>query len=83
MSEAIVTEEFDAKATPIEDFDVSREALMQSNQHWDFFARMRDEAPVHYCKDSMFGPNWSITRFADIMEIEKTGRTLRPIWALR
>ena len=26
---------------------------------------------MHYCKDSMFGPYWSITRFADIMEIEK------------
>ena len=44
---------------------------MQADQHWTFFARLRDEAPVHYCKDSMFGPYWSITRFADIMEIEK------------
>ena len=71
MSEAIATKAFDAHATALEDFDVSSAKLMQADQHWDYFARLRDEAPVHYCKDSMFGPYWSITRFADIMEIEK------------
>ncbi len=71
MLKATATQAFDAHNIAIEDFDVSSAALMQSNQHWDFFARMRDEEPVHYCKDSMFGPYWSITRFADIMEIEK------------
>ena len=71
MSQATATQAYDAHNTAIEDFDVSSAGLMQSNQHWEFFARMRDEAPVHYCKDSMFGPYWSITRFADIMEIEK------------
>jgi cytochrome P450 len=71
MSEALLTEEFDAQATALEDFDVSSAKLMQADKHWEFFARLRDEAPVHYCKDSMFGPYWSITRFADIMEIEK------------
>ena len=71
MSEALLTEEIDAQATALEDFDVSSAKLMQADKHWEFFARLRDEAPVHYCKDSMFGPYWSITRFADIMEIEK------------
>lgn len=71
MNEAVSTEAFDAQATTLEDFDVSSAKLMQADQHWAFFARLRDEAPVHYCKDSMFGPYWSITRFADIMEIEK------------
>ena len=71
MSEAVATEAFDAHSTALEDFDVSSAKLMQADQHWDYFARLRDEAPVHYCKDSMFGPYWSITRFADIMEIEK------------
>lgn len=71
MSEAIATKAFDAHATALEDFDVSSAKLMQADEHWDYFARLRDEAPVHYCKDSMFGPYWSVTRFADIMEIEK------------
>ena len=71
MSEAVATKAFDAHATALEDFDVSSANLMQADEHWDYFARLRDEAPVHYCKDSMFGPYWSVTRFADIMEIEK------------
>ena len=71
MSVAVATKAFDAHATALEDFDVSSAKLMQADEHWDYFARLRDEAPVHYCKDSMFGPYWSVTRFADIMEIEK------------
>lgn len=71
MSEAVAIKAFDAHATALEDFDVSSAKLMQADEHWDYFARLRDEAPVHYCKDSMFGPYWSVTRFADIMEIEK------------
>ncbi len=71
MSEAVAIKAFDAHATALEDFDVSSAKLMQADEHWDYFARLRDEAPVHYCKDSMFGPYWSVTRFVDIMEIEK------------
>lgn len=41
--------------------DGSIHALMQ---------RLRAEAPVHYCKDSPYGPYWSITRHRDIIEIE-------------
>ena len=25
---------------------------------------------MHYCKDSMFGPYWSVTKYNDIMDIE-------------
>jgi cytochrome P450 len=32
--------------------------------------RLRHEAPVHYCKDSPYGPYWSITTHRDIIEIE-------------
>ncbi|MFZ8889818.1 MAG: cytochrome P450, partial [Pseudomonadales bacterium] len=35
-----------------------------------YFARLRDEAPVHYCADSAFGPYWSITRFDDIKSVD-------------
>ena len=37
---------------------------------WPYFDRLRKEAPVHYCKDSMFGPYWSVTKYNDIMDIE-------------
>jgi len=35
------------------------------------FSRLRDQDPVHYCADSAYGPYWSITRYADIQEIDK------------
>ncbi|TNE58868.1 MAG: cytochrome P450, partial [Alphaproteobacteria bacterium] len=38
--------------------------------HWAYFERLRREDPVHYCKDSAFGPYWSITKFKDIVEVD-------------
>lgn len=71
MAEAVALENADPYSVALEDIDVSRPELMQSDNHWGYFARLRAEDPVHYCKDSLFGPYWSITRFSDIMEIEK------------
>lgn len=34
------------------------------------FARLRREAPVHYCRDSPFGPFWSVCLYDDIVAIE-------------
>jgi cytochrome P450 len=34
------------------------------------FARLRREAPVHWCADSQFGPFWSISSYDDIVAIE-------------
>ena len=59
-----------AYATPLEDFDVGNPELFRTDTHWPYFDRLRKEAPVHYCKDSMFGPYWSVTKYNDIMEIE-------------
>ena len=28
------------------------------------------EAPVHYCKESEFGPYWSVTRYDEIMQVD-------------
>ena len=57
----------DAATYPLEDLDISLPRRFQDNSFWPFFERMRREDPVHYCKDSIFGPYWSITRFDDIM----------------
>ena len=59
-----------AYATPLEDFDVSEPELFRTDTFWPYFDRLRKEEPVHYCKDSMFGPYWSVTKYNDIMEIE-------------
>lgn len=50
--------------------DVSDPALYQSDSWEAAFARLRHEDPVHHFSDSMHGPYWAVTRYADIMEVE-------------
>ena len=55
---------------PIEEIDVSRPSLFQSDKVGAFFERLRREDPVHYCAESAYGPYWSITRYNDIMAVD-------------
>ncbi|MBO4226686.1 cytochrome P450 [Bradyrhizobium neotropicale] len=59
-----------AFALPLEEFDPADPELFRSNAHWPYFDRLREEDPVHYTSDSMFGPYWSITRYEDIIDVE-------------
>jgi cytochrome P450 len=59
-----------AYATPLEEFDVGNPQLFQDYTFWPYFERLRKEEPVHYCRDSMFGPYWSVTKYKDIMDVE-------------
>jgi cytochrome P450 len=54
----------------LEDFDVSDPALYQNDTWHPYFARLRQEAPLHYCKDSAYGPYWSVSRYKDMMQVE-------------
>ena len=36
---------------------------------------LRTQDPVHYCEDSPYGPYWSITRYNDIMQVDKDYET--------
>ncbi len=69
MSEAAVIQ--DPYTIPLDEIDMSVPSLYETDSHWPYFERLRKEAPVHFCKDSAFGPYWSVTRFDDIMAIEK------------
>lgn len=55
---------------PLDQFDVSLAELFQNDTIGGNFKRLRDEAPVHYCSQSRFGPYWSITRYADMMTVD-------------
>ena len=57
-------------AIPLDEVNVSDPRLFQSNSIWAYFERLRNEDPVHYCKESEFGPFWSITKYKDVMEVE-------------
>jgi cytochrome P450 len=59
-----------ARSMPLADFDVGNPELFRTDSFWPYFDRLRSEDPVHYCKDSMFGPYWSVTKYNDIMEID-------------
>jgi cytochrome P450 len=59
-----------AYSIPLEDIDVGHPELFRTNSFWPYFDRLRKEDPVHYCKDSLFGPYWSVTKYNDIMDIE-------------
>src|SRR5262249_56292612 len=50
--------------------DISDPEYWRQEAYWDYFARMRKEAPVHWCPDSPYGPFWSVTRYKDIMTID-------------
>lgn len=60
----------DAYDIPLEDYDMSDGIIFEAQKHWDYFARLRKEDPVHYCKDSEFGAYWSVTKFKDIVAVD-------------
>ena len=55
----------------VEDLDPSNPDIFYNNHQDYLFDRLRKEDPVHFCKKSEFGPYWSITKYADIVEIEQ------------
>jgi cytochrome P450 len=61
----------DPYSIPLEAIDVSDSELFETDTHWGYFERLRKEDPVHYCAESDFGPFWSITKFEDIVYVEK------------
>jgi cytochrome P450 len=55
--------------------DVSRSELWEANSWRPLFARLRN-----YCPDSIFGPYWSVTRYADIEEVEANPQLYSSSW---
>ena len=60
----------DASSIPLEQIDVSRPELFQNDSWHPWFARLRQEAPVHYLEDSRNGPFWSVTSHHLIKEVD-------------
>lgn len=54
----------------LEDLDPSVLSRFVDGSIHPLMRRLRAEAPMHYCKDSPYGPYWSITKHRDIIEIE-------------
>ncbi len=65
----------DPSSIPLDEIDVSDSELFETDTHWGYFERLRREDPVHYCAASDFGPYWSVTKFNDVMTVEKDPET--------
>ncbi len=61
----------DPYSIPLDQIDPSDPELFETDTLWGYFERLRKEAPVHYCADSPDGPFWSITKYDDIVYVEK------------
>lgn len=68
MSEANQLE--GAQNIPLDKLDVSNPAIFQNDNWRPYFARLRKEAPVHYCADSELGPYWSVTSHEMIKAVD-------------
>jgi len=79
MSQSLVPSKHQAGADPssipLDRIDVSDSELFETDTLWGYFERLRREDPVHYCAASDFGPYWSVTRYDDIVNVEKDPET--------
>jgi cytochrome P450 len=57
---------------PIEDVDISDPIYWETDTHWPFFKRLRDESPIHFTSQNSNRHRgyWSVTRWADIMAVD-------------
>lgn len=60
---------------PLATLDPSRPERFVDGSANALFARLRREAPVHYCAKGAFGPFWSICLYEDITAIEAEPET--------
>ncbi|MBI3677872.1 MAG: cytochrome P450 [Proteobacteria bacterium] len=59
-----------AYSIPLDSFNMVNPELFRSDTIWPYFERLRREEPVHLCRESEFGPYWSVTKYNDIMAVD-------------
>ena len=53
----------------LEDINPLNAHLFRENRWHDYFERLRREDPVHYHRESRYGPYWSVTRYDDFKAV--------------
>ena len=61
----------DPYSVPLETIDMSDPDLHLHGLEHVYFERLRKEAPVHHFHSEAYGPFWSLSRYDDIIEIDK------------
>ncbi|HBF97250.1 MAG TPA: cytochrome P450, partial [Alphaproteobacteria bacterium] len=62
-------------STPLDEIDVSHPKLFQRDTIGEYFKRLREEDPVHYCANGHSGAYWSVTKFNDIVRVDTDHKT--------
>ena len=70
MSEAI-SKVNAAKTNDLSDINPADSTRFRDQTILPLFEEMRATSPVQYCKDSPYGPFWSVTKYDDIMRVDK------------
>jgi cytochrome P450 len=65
----------EAAAAPLATLDPARPDLFAADAMWPIFDRLRDEDPVHFVESPIYGPYWSLTRWADILAVDSDHQT--------
>ena len=66
----------DVASLPMDEtFNVAKPEVFQADAILPYFERLRNEDPVHYCADSDYGSYWSITKYDDILQVDKDHET--------
>src|ERR1700752_251395 len=60
----------DVYSMPLDAIDVSDPKIYQDDVLEPYFERLPRKAPVHYCRESRYGPYWSVCKYNDIMQVE-------------
>ena len=57
---------------PLDEVDIADPMYWETDSHWVYFKRLRDEAPVHFTSvnSNRHRGYWSVTRWADIMAVD-------------
>jgi cytochrome P450 len=80
VNDSVHSQENERGLTPLEQIDVSRSELYGTDTWRPLFARLRRDAPVHYCADSHVGPFRSVSRFDDIKRVDADNETFSSEW---
>lgn len=64
----------DPYSVPLESIDMSDPDLHQQGLEHVYFQRLREESPVHHYTSEVYGPFWSLSRYEDIIAVDKNHR---------
>ena len=71
----------DAFALPLDQIDVTKPRLFQTDTIGHYFERLRRDDPVHWQHNDFYGGFWSVTRYQDIMAVDTNHAVYSSDWA--